>query len=1218
MRKIFSVSWLLIVGILLSRGNQAAAQVGVGTTAPTARFHIAGQPFPTNNGEILRVDNMPDAQQGINNAVMVRMENGGVRQVRGTAPGQALIWNGDRWVLSNPSGVDVVGDAPITVTGGPFPFRVGLATGAGPGFWFYDGTTWNWVSDLTGAFTPEAPIFIDGTTIGLNPGNAIGDFYQWNGTSWELGGGGATTVWQVLRWDDVAQKWVPGRITGSCILNVGVSGNDLVVGFNAGNDQDGYLIYWNPIANCWQLGSFDTPYINNKITNFITNNFNTLLPTCTDAGHVLTWNGSAWICAPLPSTPGDLPTCADGEILVYNGTSNQWECRQLPSGGVLPTDCNEGEILVYNAATSAWECAPFTPTGNLEGTNPICVTPTSTGFSVGICPCADNQILRWRLTDPETGEGVWECLDYQPVVILDPTLAPRFPVEFYDMGDGNVEIGLTDNCPDGHTLVWNANLNGAGLGGWECAPATVNNYTITLPDGNLLAADPITIAVDPVAETATIGLRECAEGELLAFQSGAWTCVGLDNLALPVCGDNQILVYSDPDGDGTWEWVCADFPITLPTCDDGQILVYRDGTWACENTVTPPATPCANGQVLKYNTTTSAWECADDTDTGITTLSATSPLNATTVNNSANVAINNGTNNGDQIIWNSSTSMWEIRQPTVTAWQLTGNDANATDFIGTLNPVAFTVRSNNQERMRVNPNGQVQVNYNQNIVSTTGVSQGSDDVLQVLSASFPNSATFTNNAIHGRGGSKNSVGILGTNGNAAGTGIVGIGNGLPFYGIDGQPIFATGFVSQGAGVIGLGHYTGVKGLAMATSGGVESFGVYGESRSETDGAVGVFGDASSANAVISYGVVGVTSAENGGSTSIGDAIYAAGVLGQSYGSNAMNYGVIGETYSRIGNSAGLLGISDVDPSGPQYGVIGQTYSGYESAAGVYGDASVNNGLSYGVFGQTRSGSDGAAGVYGYGYNIMGVTYGVLGSSYSQTDGAAGVAGIMTGPGAAGSRSFAVKAQNLRPGAGINVGLMAHAAGGAENYAIWSNGNVWSSGTVGGSLKTFRIDHPLDPANKYLVHASIESNEAVNVYTGNVTTDANGLATVTLPDYVEAVNKDFRYQLTVIGRFANAIVKEKVAAGKFVIQTDQPNVEVSWSLTGVRNDKYMQAFPMSAEQDKGALRGKYIHPEFFGQPAESGVMYQPQPVMPEGGVDFKYTPARKVFKNRSEK
>ena len=49
---------------------------------------------------------------------------------------------------------------------------------------------------------------------------------------------------------------------------------------------------------------------------------------------------------------------------------------------------------------------------------------------------------------------------------------------------------------------------------------------------------------------------------------------------------------------------------------------------------------------------------------------------------------------------------------------------------------------------------------------------------------------------------------------------------------------------------------------------------------------------------------------------------------------------------------------------------------------------------------------------------------------------------------------------------------------------------------------------------------------MNVYNGNVTTDANGDATVILPDYFEALNRDFLYQLTVIGQFAQAIVKDR--------------------------------------------------------------------------------------------
>ena len=56
-----------------------------------------------------------------------------------------------------------------------------------------------------------------------------------------------------------------------------------------------------------------------------------------------------------------------------------------------------------------------------------------------------------------------------------------------------------------------------------------------------------------------------------------------------------------------------------------------------------------------------------------------------------------------------------------------------------------------------------------------------------------------------------------------------------------------------------------------------------------------------------------------------------------------------------------------------------------------------------------------------------------------------------------------------------------------------------------------IDHPLDPANKYLYHSFVESPDMKNIYDGVITTDANGDATVVMPDYFEALNKDFRYQ-----------------------------------------------------------------------------------------------------------
>ncbi|UBM58626.1 hypothetical protein LAG90_17645 [Marinilongibacter aquaticus] len=155
-----------------------------------------------------------------------------------------------------------------------------------------------------------------------------------------------------------------------------------------------------------------------------------------------------------------------------------------------------------------------------------------------------------------------------------------------------------------------------------------------------------------------------------------------------------------------------------------------------------------------------------------------------------------------------------------------------------------------------------------------------------------------------------------------------------------------------------------------------------------------------------------------------------------------------------------------------------------------------------------------------------------------------------------------------------------------------NGNVSITGSISKGSGTFKIDHPLEPENKYLVHSFVESPEMMNVYSGNVKTGADGLATVALPSYFEAANKDFRYQLTVIGTFAQAIVKEKIKQNSFVVQTSEPGVEVSWQVTGVRADKYAEAHPITVEEEK-ETKGIYMHPELFGAKPSSSVFVRTQ-------------------------
>jgi hypothetical protein len=175
--------------------------------------------------------------------------------------------------------------------------------------------------------------------------------------------------------------------------------------------------------------------------------------------------------------------------------------------------------------------------------------------------------------------------------------------------------------------------------------------------------------------------------------------------------------------------------------------------------------------------------------------------------------------------------------------------------------------------------------------------------------------------------------------------------------------------------------------------------------------------------------------------------------------------------------------------------------------------------------------------------------------------------------------------------GAGIGLQADGTNPLA-YAIYANGRVHVQGTLSKTAGSFKIDHPQDPENKFLIHSFVESPDMMNVYNGNITTDGNGLAVVTLPSYFEASNIDFKYQLTVVGKeFASALIYEEIKNNKFVIKTDKPAIKISWQVTGVRNDAYAQKNRIVAEVDKNELeKGKYLAPELFNQPQEKRIGY----------------------------
>jgi hypothetical protein len=352
-----------------------------------------------------------------------------------------------------------------------------------------------------------------------------------------------------------------------------------------------------------------------------------------------------------------------------------------------------------------------------------------------------------------------------------------------------------------------------------------------------------------------------------------------------------------------------------------------------------------------------------------------------------------------------------------------------------------------------------------------------------------------------------------------------------------------------AGLVGIGTTTPAAQLDVKSSLTVAVSGATVSTSAASSGVAGVAGAGSgvsgtstnasgvSGNSTNAYGLMGT-----GGYT---------GVRGQgnSYGGILVGGGSGSIGGYGSGQGYGLYG------SGGTYGVFGSgsTYGLYGSGpTGVYGSGSVN-----GVSGTTTN-VNGAA-VYGTGgqYGVQGAngrTAGVRGDS-----GYVGVWGQGT--------TYAVYALATDT-TNQTYGVFGQASN-AASFGIWSQGNAHVAGTLSKSAGSFKIDHPLDPDHRWLSHSFVESPDMMNVYNGNVVLDGNGKATVELPEYFGALNRDFRYQLTPIGAHAPVYISSTVKNNAFGIAGGTPGLEVSWQVTGIRQDDYAKEHPIVVDTPKSS-------------------------------------------------
>ncbi len=468
------------------------------------------------------------------------------------------------------------------------------------------------------------------------------------------------------------------------------------------------------------------------------------------------------------------------------------------------------------------------------------------------------------------------------------------------------------------------------------------------------------------------------------------------------------------------------------------------------------------------------------------------------------------------------------------------------------------------------------------------------------------------------------------------------GTGSPAYGIksiaNNNNSYAYGLAAEATSTNSYAH----GGYFKANAGGSVARGIaidVDNTKASGGYSYGIWLDSSSTNGT-PYGIYSTAYAGSASTSSL-HGIYSSGT---HYGTAGTSYGMYSRVYgSNAGDSYGIYSYGSKyssDTAGTAYGGYfigdndrtgGESYGLYTKATGLNGNryglysevmassggynnygvktqVANNNGYSYGLYADLDPGKVGCGvyvdlntttastwNQYGLYSNVnhrgtLGIVYGVQSYTHSSNAGTnyAGYFSAYSNSGDTGSLyGIYASCDNYTSGnkyAGYFYKI------GKGNYAGYFYGNVHVQGSLTKSGGSFKIDHPLDPENKYLSHSFVESPDMMNVYNGNAALDENGEACVQLPEYFEALNQDFRYQLTAIGAPApNLYIAEKISDNRFKIAGGKPGMEVSWQVTGVRHDPYAVAHRVQVEEEKNnEERGYYLNPMAYGLPEEKGI------------------------------
>lgn len=520
---------------------------------------------------------------------------------------------------------------------------------------------------------------------------------------------------QVLKWSTANGRWECGSDAGATGADSSsLRGEDLDPALATNTTTDGQILVWSQTNSRWEVGAVpvdtNTTYTAGTGLGLTGTTFN--VDVGTGANQIVQLNG----VGELPAVDGSNLTnitadsvainnitnvagqyfgyrpsntaCADGDTLVWNGLQG-WVCGTLPTtttsltiGNITnnageyfvyrPNNaaCADGQVLKWSTTNSRWECGSDAGAGGADASS---LLGEALDASLATNTTTDGQILVWSQTNSR-----WEV-----------GAAPVDTNTTYTPGTGLSLIGTEFNVNTGTGPNQVVQLNGAGN-----LPAVDGSALTNVNAATAATADSVN--VDNIANGAGLYFTyqpnntACADGEVLKWvaANSRWECAadgggsgGETNTAANTGAGAGVFRDKTAAQLNFRSLTSSDSSLTVTeNADDIDLTVNQVGYGALTNgagaylTYQPNNTACTDGQVLKWSTANTRWECGADAGAGGGDAAsllgeALDPTLAT-----------NTTTDGQILVWSQTNSRWEVGSDNDTTYTA-GSGINLTGTI---------------------------------------------------------------------------------------------------------------------------------------------------------------------------------------------------------------------------------------------------------------------------------------------------------------------------------------------------------------------------------------------------------------------------------------------------------------------------------------------------------------------------------------------------------